>query len=157
MFSLVSSKFLAMRNIALYSVTLFSGLLRERIKGSKVVQLKPNIVWDSYLSECPFLGITKTIFFNDFVKSKGRYVNNVSFYLCAYLEFFILDTLDSLAPNLVPNVLNEICQRWNWSSKYLVCDINPPNNQFCFHQFFHDLSSLVWAVEKYYKLFIGQK
>ena len=113
MFSLVSRKFLAMRNIALYSVTLFSGLLRERIKGSKVVQLKPNIVWDSYLSECPFLGITKTIFFNDFVKSKGRYVNNVSFYLCAYLEFFILDTLDSLAPNLVPNVLNEICQRWS--------------------------------------------
>ena len=111
-------------------------MLRERINGSKVVQLKPNIAWDSFLSECPFLGITKTIFFNDFVKSKGRYVNNVSFYLCAYLEFFILDTLDSLAPSLVPNVLNEICQRWNWSNKFLVYDINPPNNQFCFPQFF---------------------
>ena len=80
-----------------------------------MVQFKPDLsgyLWDNFFSECPFLGITKNIFFNDYVKSKGNYVGNFSFYLCAYLEFFILDTLDSLVPDLIPDGLNTICQRW---------------------------------------------
>ena len=84
---------------------LFSGFLRERINGSRVVQLKPDLsgyLWDNFFSECPFLGITKNIFFNDFVTSKGHYVNNVSFYICTYFKFLILDTLDNLTGEAMP-------------------------------------------------------
>ena len=93
---------------------MFSGFLRERINGSRVIQFKLDLsgyLWDNFFSECPFLGITKNIFFNDYVKSKGNYVGNFSFYLCAYLEFFILDTLDTLVLELIPDGLNNICQR----------------------------------------------
>ena len=95
-------------------MNLFSGVLRERINGSKVAQLKPDLsgyLWDNILSECPFMGITKNIFFNDFIKSKGHYVKSFPFYFCSYIEFFVLDTLDSMSPYLVPDVLNRICQR----------------------------------------------
>jgi hypothetical protein len=68
-------------------------------------------LWNNYLSECPFLGITKNIFFNDYVYAKGVYVNSWSFYMCAYLEIFILDTIDTIAPELVPVSLSQLCHR----------------------------------------------
>lgn len=89
-----------------------TGFARQRLEGVKVEQLKggwSGLLWDEYFSQCPFLGITKNIFFNDFVKAKGTYVNSFAFYMCAYLEFFILDTLDGFYS--VPTFLNQICQR----------------------------------------------
>ena len=91
------------------------GYLREKINGSTVHQLKSGwcgYFWDNFFSTCPFLGIVKNVFFNDFIKAKGLYVNNGWFLGCAYWEFFILDTLDGfLPPNLIPTFLDDICQR----------------------------------------------
>ena len=90
---------------------MFSQWKDERFESGPI---KTGFVWLSLgqlFSECPFLGVTKNIFFNDYVKSKGNYVGNFSFYLCAYLEFFILDTLDNSVLDLIPDGLNHICQR----------------------------------------------
>ena len=94
---------------------IFLGYVRERIHGSKVMQLKGGLdgyLWNQILSNCPFLGITKNIFFNDFVISKGSYVNSPYFYFCAFLEFFILDSISMyLSPNLIPDFVENLCKR----------------------------------------------
>ena len=89
------------------------------MNGLRVVQLKLDLtgyLWDNFFSEFPFLGVTKNIFFNDYVKSKGNYVGNVSYYLCTYLEFFILDTLDSLVPDFL-KVIFLLCVNFNICSQ----------------------------------------
>ncbi len=92
-----------------------TGYARERIPLSRVEQIKTGwsgYMWNNWLSECPFLGITKNIWFNDYVKAKGTYTKSFYFYLCAYLEFFILDTIDAMgALDLVPEHIANLCTR----------------------------------------------
>lgn len=86
-----------------------TGYLRSRILGSRIQQLQPSFLWDHFLSECPFLGITKHIFFNDVVLKKGTYVKSPYLYLCAFWEFFVLDTVERFVH--VPDYLNKLCSR----------------------------------------------
>lgn len=91
-----------------------TGYALERIQGSRIAQLKPGYsgyMWNNWLSMCPFLGITKNIFFNDYVLKKGVYVNNHKFFWCAFYEYFILDNIEYLAPGLTPKYLIALCER----------------------------------------------
>ena len=60
--------------------------------------------WNGFFSHCPFLGITKNIFYNDVVLDKGSngvsYIKGQKFYWCAFLEFFILENLEYLFPSM---------------------------------------------------------
>ena len=51
-----------------------SGFLREYLPNVKLQQLHDGIIgqtWNKFFSHCPYLGITKNIFFNQFVVSKS--------------------------------------------------------------------------------------
>ena len=82
-----------------------AGFLRERVPGVKVQQFHDGLIgdsWNSFFSHCPFLGITKNIFYNDVVLDKGSgktsYIKGQKFYWCAFLEFFILENLEWVLP-----------------------------------------------------------
>jgi len=84
-----------------------TGFLRERIPWAKLQQLKDGNMgkaWNGFFSHCPFLGITKNIFYNDVVLDKGSngvsYIKGQKFYWCAFLEFFILENLEYLFPSI---------------------------------------------------------
>jgi len=86
-----------------------AGFLRERVQGLQVKQFQEGWTgraWNSFFSHCPFLGITKNIFYNDVVLDKGSgktsYIKGHKFYWCAFLEFFILENLEYLIPSISP-------------------------------------------------------
>ena len=82
-----------------------SGFVRERVEGVGVQQFHAGLTgqsWNRFFSHCPFLGITKNIFYNDVVLDKGSgktsYIKGQKFYWCAFLEFFILENMEWLVP-----------------------------------------------------------
>ena len=82
-----------------------TGFLREFLPWVRLGQLNGGVlgeVWNNFFSHCAFLGITKNIFFNDIVTSKGsngvNYIKGHKFYWCAFLEYFILENLELLVP-----------------------------------------------------------
>lgn len=84
-----------------------TGFLRERLPWAKLQQLHDGTMgraWNGFFSHCPFLGITKNIFYNDVVLDKGSngvsYIKGQKFYWCAFLEFFILENLEYLFPSM---------------------------------------------------------
>lgn len=84
-----------------------TGFLRERVSGVTVEQFQggwSGHSWNSFFSHCPFLGITKNIFYNDLVLDKGSgktsYIKGKKFYWCAFLEFYILENIEFLLPGL---------------------------------------------------------
>jgi len=86
-----------------------TGFIRERVKGLEVKQFHDGWSgrsWNSFFSHCPFLGITKNIFYNDIVLDKGSgktsYIKGQKFYWCAFLEFFIFENLEYLIPSIIP-------------------------------------------------------
>jgi len=90
------------------------GVAREHIEGAKVEQLSGGVLgdlWNSQLSYCPWMGITKAIFFNDVVLEKGNYVGGVWFYWCAFWEYFVLDNFEFLIPDILPDCLTKMCHR----------------------------------------------
>jgi len=97
-----------------------TGFLRERLPWARLQQLHPGpagTAWNSFFSHCPFLGITKNIFFNGLVLDKGSngvsYIKGQKFYWCAFLEFFILENLEYMFPSLEEHTqpLWAVCQR----------------------------------------------
>ena len=69
-----------------------TGILRERL-GMSLTQMAPGLwsrVWDTSLSECPFISMIKLVFFNDIVLEKGNpshpYINGYKFVGCVLLE-----------------------------------------------------------------------
>lgn len=95
-----------------------TGFLLERLAGVSLQQLNNGLTgfsWNHFFSHCPFLGITKNIFYNDIVLDKGSgsvtYIKGQKFYWCAFLEFFILENIEYLAPELSPNYLWDMCSR----------------------------------------------
>jgi hypothetical protein len=84
-----------------------TGFVRERVEGLEVKQFQDGWsghCWNSFFSHCPFLGITKNIFYNSVVLDKGSgktsYIKGQKFYWCAFLEFFILENLEYLIPSI---------------------------------------------------------
>jgi len=84
-----------------------TGFLREKLPWARLQQLHDGQMgraWNGFFSHCPFLGITKNIFYNDVVLDKGSngvsYIKGQKFYWCAFLEFFILENLEFLFPSL---------------------------------------------------------
>lgn len=95
-----------------------TGFLRERLPWVQLQQFDSGIsgtVWNRFLSQCPFLGITKNIFANDVVLDKGSgsvtYIKGMKFYSCAFLEFFILENMELMMPDMVPPYLWDLCAR----------------------------------------------
>jgi len=83
-----------------------TGFLRERLPWTSLQQLHGETMgkaWNSFFSHCPFLGITKNIFYNDVVLDKGSngvsYIKGQKFYWCAFLEYFILENIEFLFPS----------------------------------------------------------
>jgi len=84
-----------------------TGFIREYLPHIRLSQFSGGLTgstWNNFFSHCPFLGITKTIFFNDVVTEKGSgsysYINSQRLYWCAFLEYFILENLEYLAPSV---------------------------------------------------------
>lgn len=106
-------------NVARLDDIYVTGFLRERLEGVKLQQLHSKglsgLSWNAVFSHCPFLGITKNIFYNDIVLDKGSgavtYIKGQKFYWCAFLEFFILENVEYVAPGLSPSFLWDICAR----------------------------------------------
>ena len=97
-----------------------TGFLREKLPWIRLGQLEGGFVgavWDNFLSECTFLGISKNIFFNKFILSKGsggvQYVHGWRLYTCIVWEFYVMGAIEILAPSsLVSWVTSlDICQR----------------------------------------------
>ena len=95
-----------------------TGMVVERIPDSNVEQIyggRTGYWWDAHLSFCPFLGITKATFFNDIVLRKGGYTGDVAggtwFMFCAFWEYFILDNVEFLLPDVLPDCLTRLCAR----------------------------------------------
>jgi len=97
-----------------------TGFLRERLPWTKLQQLHDGNMgkaWNGFFSHCPFLGITKNIFYNDVVLDKGSngvsYIKGQQFYWCAFLEFFILENIEFLFPSLSKHTAPfwDICKR----------------------------------------------
>jgi len=97
-----------------------TGFLRERLPGVMLRQLHGGVIgetWNRFFSHCPYLGITKNIFFNGIVTAKGAqgvsYINGHKFYWCAFLEYFILENLEWMFPSLEPytDPLWKVCHR----------------------------------------------
>ena len=97
-----------------------TGFLREFLPWVSLRQLNEGAMgasWNFFFSHCPYLGITKNIFFNDVVIDKGSngvsYINGHKFYWCAFLEFFILENLELALPSLKQHTgpLWDICKR----------------------------------------------
>jgi len=106
-------------NVARLDDIYVTGFLRERLEGITLQQLHSKgwngLSWNSVFSHCPFLGITKNIFYNDIVLDKGSgrvtYIKGQKFYWCAFLEFFILENVEYVAPGLSPKFLWDLCSR----------------------------------------------
>ena len=86
-----------------------TGILREHL-GLQLTQLAPGLsskLWDSALSQCPFLSMLKLVFFNDIVLKKGKpshpYINGYKFVFCVLAESG-LESLESLSPSLAPSL-----------------------------------------------------
>lgn len=84
-----------------------SGFIREYLPDVKLSQLGDGRIgkwWNNLFSHCPFMGITKNIFFNEIVEEKGSggvsYIKGQKFYWCAFLEFFILENIEYVIPTL---------------------------------------------------------
>jgi len=96
-----------------------TGHLRERLPWVNLSPLQSGglsgLLWGSFLSHCPYLGITKNVFFNDVVleKKSGKipYTSGQKFFACAFLEYFILENLEYINPSLAPEYLWQICDR----------------------------------------------
>ncbi len=97
-----------------------TGFLRERLPGVLLRQLHGGIIgetWNRFFSHCPYLGITKNIFFNGIVTAKGAqgvsYINGHKFYWCAFLEYFILENLEWMFPSIeaYTDPLWKVCHR----------------------------------------------
>ena len=97
-----------------------TGFLRERLPGVLLRQLHGGVIgetWNRFLSHCPYLGITKNIFFNGIVTAKGAqgvsYINGHKFYWCAFLEYFILENLEWMFPSIetYTDPLWKVCHR----------------------------------------------
>ena len=72
------------------SISTILGFTVERIAGGKVEQLeggKAGYLWNNYFSYCPFLGITKSLFFNKFILQKGVYIGSGGkwFFWCVFV------------------------------------------------------------------------
>jgi len=85
-----------------------TGFLREKLPWIKMRQLDGGIwglLWDNFFSRCTWLGVTKNVFFNNYVinKSSGSvsYVKGWRMYLCIIWEFYIMGGLEWLAPESV--------------------------------------------------------
>jgi len=105
---------------------LIAGVLREQLPGVDVETLRydrmTDILWQKYLSHCPWLVTFRQTFFNDLVKSKRSSRNNVQyvggltnwrvwrFFLCLHLES-VLEIVDSKMAGIVPDYLWDICSR----------------------------------------------
>ena len=97
-----------------------TGFLREFLPWVKLRQLNDGAMgsaWNHFFSHCPYLGITKNIFFNDIVIDKGSngvsYINGTKFYWCAFLEYFILENLELVLPGTMDYTepLWSLCKR----------------------------------------------
>lgn len=91
-----------------------SGYVFGQIEGAKLEQLSGGYMgdlWNKYFSYCPFMGITKAVFFNDIVLSKGNYVKSGWFLWCAFWEYFILDNVEFLLPDILPDSMTKMCHR----------------------------------------------
>jgi len=95
-----------------------TGYLRERLNWVELEQLQSGIsgtMFKNFFSSCPFLGIYKNVFNNDYVTKKGsgtvNYVNGKKFFLCAFLEYFILENLEYIHPKLTIPPIVEYCAR----------------------------------------------
>ena len=97
-----------------------TGFLREYLSDVRLSQLHGGVIgdsWNMFFSHCPYLGITKNIFFNGIVTEKGAggvsYINGHKFYWCAFWEFFVLENLEWLIPSLEPYTapLWSVCHR----------------------------------------------
>eukprot|EP00092_Neocalanus_flemingeri_P002750 GFUD01002945.1.p1 GENE.GFUD01002945.1~~GFUD01002945.1.p1 ORF type:complete len:385 (+),score=72.52 GFUD01002945.1:393-1547(+) len=97
-----------------------TGFLRERLPWATLQQLHDGPMgqaWNGFFSHCPFMGITKNIFYNDVVLDKGSngvsYIKGQKFYWCAFLEFFILENLEFVFPSLATHTapLWAVCRR----------------------------------------------
>jgi len=97
-----------------------TGFLRERLPWARLQQLHDGTMgkaWNGFFSHCPFLGITKNIFYNDVVLDKGSgsvsYIKGQKFYWCAFLEFFILENIEFLFPSMAKHTapLWAVCKR----------------------------------------------
>jgi len=96
----------------------FSGVTREHVAGTRVEQLSGEgtwmgSLWNDHLSYCPFLGITKNMFFNDVVIAKKTTIDMQGgwFLWCAFWEYFILDPGEFLLPDILPNCMINMCHR----------------------------------------------
>lgn len=82
-----------------------TGFIREHLPNIALRQLSDGPVgstWNDFFSHCPFLGITKNIFFNEVVTEKGSggvsYIKGQKLFWCAFLEYFILENLEYVLP-----------------------------------------------------------
>ena len=59
---------------------LIAGVLREKVPGLAVESLRSDrvtdLIWQNYLSHCPWLVTLRQTFFNDMVLSKVKYLLN---------------------------------------------------------------------------------
>ena len=96
-----------------------TGFTVERIPGGRIEQLVGGLtgeLWNRWFSYCPFLGITKATFFNDFVIRKSYYVgagalNSSWFFGCAFWEYFIMDPIEFLLEDYTPQWMSSLCVR----------------------------------------------
>jgi len=95
-----------------------TGHLRERVSWVGLDHLDQGIygrIWRDFFSNCPFLGIYKSVFLNDIVLQKGSssvsYIKGGRFFGCAFLEYFIFENLEFIHPALAPETLWDLCAR----------------------------------------------
>ena len=95
---------------------LFYGFVLEQIEGARVEQLAGGpygSLWNNILSQCPFLGTSKNVFFNQVVIKKGRYVGgfdvNAWYFFCGIWEGYVVYKFEHLLP--IPDFLLYLCNR----------------------------------------------
>ena len=98
------------------SILTILGFTVERIAGGKVEQLeggRAGYLWNNYFSYCPFLGITKSLFFNKFILQKGVYIGTGGkwFFWCAFWEYWIVDPVEFFMGNFTPSWMIQMCNR----------------------------------------------
>jgi len=105
---------------------LIAGVLREKVPGLAVESLRSDrvtdLIWQNYLSHCPWLVTLRQTFFNDMVLSKKSSRSNVQyvgsmtntkvwrFFICLHVES-ILEMVDLRMPGVVPDFMWDICSR----------------------------------------------
>ena len=97
-------------------INCFTGFTVERISGGRVEQFeagKMGYLWNKYLSYCPFMGITKSLFFNNFIIQKGAYIGGGGrwFFWCAFWEYWIVDPTEFFFGSFTPNWVVQMCNR----------------------------------------------